>query len=67
MTREMVAAGEAVLDRAFVGNERSQSWSVLSAARNVYIAMERARVRKEALDQQFTRQSVASNAGSSDE
>jgi hypothetical protein len=45
VTPEMVAAGEAVLDGAFEADERSPSWNVLSAARDVYIAMERERIR----------------------
>jgi hypothetical protein len=43
MTSEMIKAGEAVLDRACEAPEIAPLWSVLSAARDVYTAMELAR------------------------
>lgn len=38
-TEEMIAAGEAVLDRALTDSELPVSWYVLAAARDVYAAM----------------------------
>ena len=43
ITKAMIRAGESILDRACEIAEISPPWSVLSAARDVYIAMERAR------------------------
>jgi hypothetical protein len=43
ITREMVRAGEAVLDRAFEQAGLRPSWTVFAALPDVYIAMESAR------------------------
>jgi hypothetical protein len=42
VTREMIKAGEAVLDRAFANAGLEPSWTVFSSLRDVYIAMTRA-------------------------
>jgi hypothetical protein len=48
ITPEMVAAGEAVLESACDHAEGLPSYVIVSAAADVYIAMERARSEKEA-------------------
>ena len=46
ITPEMVAAGEAVLDDVCARAEALPSYAIVSAAADVYIAMERARLRR---------------------
>lgn len=46
ITPQMIEAGEAVLDRACDQAEVPTSWSLISAAKDVYIAMENARSRQ---------------------
>jgi hypothetical protein len=46
ITPEMIAAGEAVLDRAFAQAELPASWFVSSALGDIYTAMVRAKPRQ---------------------